>query len=189
MNLENKPRGGSAGTPLGAFKELWRHSLDDSAKDYWRSRFSSASLTQAQIRAEIKAKLKLDLKSDSQLTIFRQWVDQQDAMDAEAATQAAEEAHLRELHPEWDAEALRTAVIAGTYRRALTKGDFELGLKAVREDRGLMDTKMDAEKFKASLKTKVDLGLDEIAELFKRAPALLAEFNALRAKLTKDISA
>jgi hypothetical protein len=46
---------------------------------------------------------------------------------------------------------------------------------------------LDREKFIEATRKKVDAGLDEIAELFKRAPELLAEFTALRSKLSQRL--
>lgn len=131
---------------LAKFKELWRDKLKPSDRDYWRSRFLSRD-TQSEIRAELKLKLKVNLLYDEQLTRFRKWDNQQQALDLEAEQQADDERRLKQEHPEWTKDQLRDELLLCTYRRAKASGDFKLGLAAMKQDRGFMDTILSREQF------------------------------------------
>lgn len=134
---------------LTKLKELWRDRLSETARDYWLSQFVSTS-TQAEIRKAILTKFKINLTRDAQLTEFRRWLDEQESREQEAERQIEEEAHLREQHPDWDADTLRQAVIAGSLRRAIATGDFKgLGLKAVRAGQNEKIIRLDREKFES----------------------------------------
>lgn len=50
------------------------------------------------------------------------------------------------------------------------------------------DAELDLEKFRTATRSKVDAGLDEIAALFRQAPELQAEFEALRTKLNARLA-
>lgn len=180
MKHTPKLRGGSD-SELTKLKALWRDSLSDLVRSAWRSRFASTD-TQAAIRAEMKTKLKINLSFDSQLTNFRQWVEEQDAMDAEAERQTEEETRLREQHPDWDADRLRTEVINGSLRRALATGDFKgLGLKAVRADQaertGKFQAELETEKLKLAKQAE-----ERAQQEFKLAREKF-EFDAAQAAL------
>jgi hypothetical protein len=154
MSNSPKPRGGS-NSELTRLKALWR-TLADDARHFWRSRFASAEATQEQIRAELQTKLKVHLRFDSQLTAFRQWVEAQDAMDAESERQAEDDARARELHPEWSDDQRRMHVINCSLNRAISTGDFKgLGLKAVKAAQNEKVISLDRDKFEL-FKRKAD---------------------------------
>lgn len=155
------PGGKQAQAELTRFKYYWRDELSESQKDFWRARFCSKD-SQATLREEIRIKLRFDLKYDKQLTLFRRWDDEQLENEAEAERQIEEERLLRQQHPEWDTEALRSGVIAGCYRRALTKGDFKLGLKTVVQD--LNVTKVSHDERKLILMEKKAAAYDQVKE-------------------------
>lgn len=150
--MRTKARGTTGAVPdLTRLKLIWRDSLDESQRDFWRSQFAGPS-TQAQNRADLRTKLKVNLSHDNQLTAFRAWLEEQDTMDAEAERQAEEEARLRDEHPDWDADRLRQEVIASAMRRALVTGDFKtLGLKAIRASQAEVSGRFSAELEKAKL--------------------------------------
>lgn len=50
------------------------------------------------------------------------------------------------------------------------------------------EAELDLEKFRDATRSKVEAGLDEIAALFRQAPELQAEFEALRAKLNAKLA-
>lgn len=188
MSTPNKLRGSTGPVPeLTKLKLLWRDSLSESARAFWRSRFGSAD-TQSALREQLRSKLKINLADDSQLTRFRDWLSEQDAMEAEAERQADEEARLAKQHPDWDAERLRTEVIAGSLRRAMVSGDFKgLGLPAVRTSQAEESAKFNAEleKLKLELKRK-DQQLDErrVLLLEKKASA----FDQAKAVVQSNLS-
>ena len=93
-------------------------------------------------------KLKINLSQDSQLTSFRDWLAEQDAMDQEAERQAEEETRLKQEHPDWDADRLRQEVISGSLRRAIVTGDFKaLGMRAVKAGQNEKVIALDRDKF------------------------------------------
>lgn len=185
MSAPRKLQGGSQ-SELTRLKALWR-GWSDAEREAWRSLFASDT-KQADIRQQLSAEVGIRLKFDSQLNSFRKWMTEQDARDAEAERQQIEEAQLRERHPDWDAEKLRTEVIAASYRRVLATGDFELGLKAVSVDQKERSQAFEETKFKEALKSKLESGLDALAEAVKHnaeAMKLYAQIRELIARETK----
>lgn len=146
MSTPKKPRGTTGAVPeLTKLKLLWRDSLDEAQRDFWRSQFAGTS-TQAQLRALLKREHGINLSRDNQLTEFRSWLEAQDAMDSEAERQAEEETRLRSEHPDWDADRLRQEVISSAMRRAIVTGDFTgLGFRAVKADLAERSAKFNAE--------------------------------------------
>lgn len=167
--MSTKPRGTRGPVPeLTKLKLLWRDSLDAPRRDFWRSQFSGTA-TQAQLRALLQREHSIKLTRDNQLTEFRQWVEAQDAMDAEAERQVEEETRLRNEHPDWDAERLRSEVIAASMRRALVSGDFGgLGLKAVRAGQHEKVIALDRAKFEFDAARACLAKLPELQEVRSR---------------------
>jgi hypothetical protein len=186
MSIPQKPRGQSEGKPvseLTRFKLVWRDSLSEEARGFWRERFGSAD-TQAALRKEISAKLKITLKSDNQLTCFRQWLARQDEMDEEAAQAEEEEARILHEHPDWTKDQVREDLLRRFYNRARATGDSKLGLATMRVDRGLIQVKTDREKFefdaaKACLKALPALKVISTNKTLSEADKV----NAIRQKL------
>lgn len=144
--MSAKLRGDTAGkTPseLTRFKRLWL-TLPESERDSWRSRFASES-TQAQLRAELRTRLKINLAVDKQLTGFRQWLEEQDARDAEAEMTAQDEAEL--IARGMVGDVLRKALIEKIQRRAYLQGDPRTGLAAVDRAQREVVTELDRNKF------------------------------------------
>ena len=179
MSAPQKPRGGG-NSELTRFKILWRDSLTESARDYWRALFVSQA-TQAEIRKQLSAKLKVQFNRDDQLTAFRNWLGEQDQWDEEGERQMDDERRLREAHPDWDAERLRSEVIAASYRRTLVTGDFKgLGLKTVNTDLKREALAFDKERFKEGLRTKLETALDALAEHIKGNPKAQAAYETFK---------
>ena len=129
--LKGRPANGPE-SELSKFKSLWLSSLAEDARHFWRERFFSKD-SQSTVRGEILAKLKINLRFDSQLTLFRQWVEKQDQRDEEAEKQQQDEADCQREHPDWSDEQRRMYVINCSLNRAIATGDFaDLGMKAVK---------------------------------------------------------
>lgn len=160
-------------------KLLWRDSLSESARDYWRALFISAT-TQSEIRKLILGKLKINLSSDKYLTGFRQWLDEQDQRDAEAARQVEDERQTMDEHPDWTKDQVRDDVLKKTYFRSRASGDYALGLSAMDRDVRIEALKFDQEKFKEGLRTKLESGLAELAQHIKGNPAAQAAYEAFK---------
>lgn len=186
MSTPQKLRGGPE-TQIRQFKKLWLHSLAEPARDYWRALFVSEA-TQADIRRQILAKLKFHLVADKQLNAFRKWVDEQDALDAENFRQAQEETMLKEEFADLTDDQIRKLVIRGTVARAKSQGDWKLGLAAVDRDLKAQALAFDQEKFKESLRSKLETALDALAEHVKgsaKARTAYENFRATVAETTK----
>lgn len=193
MSTAKKLQGGTD-SEVTRLKELWLHTLSESQRDFWRSEFVSKQ-TQAQLRAALLAKLKVNLLYDSQLTRFRDWVDDQLKLDLEAERQADDERRLLEENPNISKEELREKLLMAAYRRANASGDFKLGLAAMKQDKSLSELSLDRDKFqfdaaKAALAVlpellaiKRDSSLTEDAKLEQ---ARLKLFGTLPANTTAE---
>lgn len=168
--MSAKLRGKSATQPaseLTRLKRLWL-TLDESARDSWRSRFASEA-TQAQLRAELRTRLKINLAVDKQLTGFRQWLEAQDARDAEAEMTAQDEAEL--IARGMVGDVLRKALIEKIQRRAYLEGDPRTGLAAVDRDLKAQQVGLDSRK---------------VAVLEKKAAAFDQAKEVVQSKLTPE---
>jgi hypothetical protein len=184
MNPENKKLRGGSDSELTRFKKLWRDSMAESARDFWRSVFVSDA-TQAAIRSQIYAELKINLTYDGQLNSFRDWEMDQRERDLQAERMQENEKRLREEHPDWTKDQLRDALMTDAYLEARATGDFKLGLATVRQDRGLMAISLERDKFKEALRTKIDAGLDALFEEVKGNKEALDLFQRFKAVVTK----
>lgn len=187
--MNAKLRGSTKELPaLTALKLLWRDSLTDEQREFWRGQLTGTA-TQAELRRLILREHGIELRRDSQLTDFRDWLTEQDERDREAERQEEDSARLAEAHPEWDADRLRSEVIAASMRRAIATGDFKgLGLKAVRAGQNEKVISLDTEKFKEGLRTKLESAMEALAQHIKgnpKAQAAYAEFRATVAENTK----
>src|SRR6516164_2910515 len=110
MNTHTKLRA-TQESELTKLKLLWRDSLDEEAKDFWRSLFVSPESTQSQTRAMIAEKLKINLRYDSQLNRFRDWELQLRAQDLEAERQNDDERRIEAEFGDWDLDQVREEVL------------------------------------------------------------------------------
>jgi hypothetical protein len=136
MSVQTKPRGKTAGKPLSEltrFKIMWRDSMAEVTRDYWRLRWLSED-TQAQVRKEIFTKLKIHLTYDRQLNEMRDWDFEQRERDLESERMADDERRSLEDHPDWTKEQAREDVLRKSYMRVRATGDFKLGLATVDRD-------------------------------------------------------
>lgn len=146
MSKETKLRGGG-NSELTKLKLVWRDSLSESAREYWRALFISDA-TQAQVRQEIAAKLKIKLSYDKQLTQFRAWLEGQDAMDAEEERMAEDERRLKEQFGDTlSLDQIREKVLKASYARTMAAGDFKLGLNTAKVDLKNKEVSLEREKF------------------------------------------
>jgi hypothetical protein len=116
-------------SPVTQLKMLWRKSMTEDDKEYWREQFESER-TRKEIRQELLEFYEIELKQDVQLARFCRWVEEEDLRksvyedvlrDREAV--AAQGVAEKEL----DLELVRRMK-----ERALARGDFKLGAQAVK---------------------------------------------------------
>lgn len=179
MSNQTKLRAKSPGQPdseVARFKKLWRESWDEPVRDSLRHLFSTDT-SQADARAEIKLKHGVALLWNSQHSKLKAWIAEQDALDEEAEKQDAEEQDLKRRHPDWGPEELREAVLAGAYRRSLSRGDFKLGLASVDRDLKIREGARDERKLKLQ---------EQKAAAYDRAQAALTEAREAPGGLTSE---
>src|SRR5580704_4947235 len=84
MNIILKPRKLShPDSEVTKLKLLWRHTLTEAERDYWRQQFSSAR-SHLKLRQELEEKHGIKLKHDNQLIRFGRWRELEDAQKEEA---------------------------------------------------------------------------------------------------------
>jgi phosphoglycolate phosphatase-like HAD superfamily hydrolase len=153
MSASKKLIGTDSGKPETAMQKLkavWLR-LPEPTQDYWREQFSS-SRKQADLRAEIAKKLSVTLPTDSKLTKFRSWLEDQDARDAQAERMEENTRRIQKQHPDWTLDQVREEVLRQSYFETLATGNFGLGLKTVRADQNERTGKFKAELEKEKLK-------------------------------------
>jgi len=146
MSASSKLRGGSD-SELTKLKKLWRDSLAESARDYWRALFISET-KQTDIRTELATKLKIHLRRNDQLTAFGHWLAEQDARDEEAQRMQDDERRLSEQFGDTlTKDQIREKVLSASYARTLATGDFKLGLATIKQDVNAQSASLDRDKF------------------------------------------
>lgn len=155
-------------------KRLWRDSLSEPERDYWRAQFESTR-SQSALRQEIQEKYNVKLLQDSQLNRFRDWMDEFTAIEKEKQKVAED---LAELQSQGLTGAkLRDELLTRIKARALARGDYKLGLKAIAADVKVETLQLGWEKFKSGARTKLETGLDAVAEAFKANPQAMESYQ------------
>lgn len=167
-------------TEMTKFKKLW-HTLSEDDKEYWRGRLISDEVSNDEIRAEIFTKYEIDLKHDRQLYTFRQWEKEQRLLDLEEERMHDTERRYREQFPNATKEQIRDHLLIETYKRTTLNGNFPLGLQAIRADTQLGTLDLNREKFKESVRTKINAGIDMLREEAGKNPVVKAAIEQLRA--------
>ena len=144
MSAPKKLRGGG-NSELTRFKFMWRDTMPEPARDFWRSRFLSAD-TQAQVRKEIFTKLKINLSYDNQLAVFRDWDFEQQTRDLEAERMRSDEQRFTEEHGDLNKDQVRDLVLKRSYERAMAVGNFKQGLATVDRDLKVGEAQRDERK-------------------------------------------
>jgi hypothetical protein len=170
---------------LPKLKKLWP-TLYESVQEYWREQFLSQR-SQADIRRELSAKLKIELKWDVQLTRFRAWLEDQDKRDAQAERAQENERRLIAEHPDWSLPEVREEMLRHSYLETVATGNFELGLKTSAEHTKIEALQFDKEKFKEAIKTKLQTGLDAVAEAFKGNPEAMNFYQRARSMIEREM--
>ena len=171
---------------LTKLKQLWRDQLTDAEKEEWRNAFSGPKLNIPAIRELILDKLEILLTSDRQLYEFRKWELQDRQYELQAECVEHEKRRMREEHPDWDKDRIREELLKETYAHSMYTGAYPLGLQAARADAQIAAVDLNREKFKESLRAKINAGIDMLAEEAKGNPVVQAAVNQLRAALVPE---
>ena len=181
MNPDSKPRKiSNEQSPLTELKLLWRDTFIEPERDYWREQISS-SRTQADIRSELKDKYKIDLPYDIYVTRFRRWVAEQDELEEETCKSAADRAELEAQGLTGD--QLRNELLRRAMARAVARGDFKLGLRAIAEDIKVETLQLHKDKFKHNSRSKIEAGLAQLGLYIRDNPGARAAYDAFRATI------
>ena len=137
----------ASGSPMTSLKRLWRDSFSEDERDYWREQFIS-SRSQAALRKELHQKYGIALRYDNQLNRFREWIADFDAREEEHGRVADERMELESqgLTP----DELCSELLFRMKARALVRGDFKLGLKAIAAEVKVETLQLAREKFRHS---------------------------------------
>lgn len=187
MSATPKPRGTNSGqpeSPLDQFKAVWKR-LPEPAQDYWREQFSS-SRTQSDLRKEILAKFKIKLGSDGKLTNFRAWLEAQD--QRELMAEKIEERKTELLSGGMTLEEAQDVLLTEASAYSVASRDFKLGVKVSAEISKTTVSRLDEQKFKEGLRTKLESALASLAEHIKgnqSAQMAFAAFEKTIADTTK----
>lgn len=201
--MSTKLRGTPPGQPdseLTKLKALWRDTLSESARDYWRQLFASLA-TQPEIRKQISAKLKINLTANKQLTNFCAWLTREEEREKRAELQfEAEEnlkrmilARVREEHPEWTEtqvasvalEEARKLVLIGSYAETLATGQFNLGLATAQVELRAAAAQEEKQRYRDARRTDEEKALALVLEDCKAFPEVTELFKAAFAALRK----
>lgn len=183
MSAATKPRGGGH-SELTRLKILWRDSLADDAREFWRSRFASDA-SQAEIRRQLLAKLKINLRFDKQLTTFRQWDEAQQEREALGERMEEREAELRTQNPSWSLEQVREELLKEAAAHAIANRDFKVGLKVTAGIAKKVGEDREAERFAEARKDEQAKALEYCLEEAKKFPEVQDLFKAAFAALKK----
>jgi hypothetical protein len=181
MSAPKKLRGGSD-SELTKLKEKWRVLAED-LRSYWAEQFASNRL-QSELRAELSKKLSINLRFDSQLTKFRRWVEGEELRAYEAENVEQDKAELEAQGLKGD--ELTAVLLDRMKRRSAATGDFKLGLKAIATSAKINALSLDRDKFKESLRTKIQAGLDAILAEASNNPAIRAAVEQIQKATAKE---
>ena len=112
-------------------KLLWRNSLPEEERDYWREQFASTR-TQPELRQELEDKYKIELRHNTQLRRFCLWVVEEDWREQQVEEVLSDRAELEAQG--LTGEQLRAELVRRMTERALARGDYKLGEAAVTLD-------------------------------------------------------
>lgn len=183
--MGNTPRklNGGVESELIKLKRLWLKPEFEQYQETWRERFASG-LTQLQIRNMLRDQLQINLLWDRQLTQFRQWVERQDALDAERTAMADDvDRILEEFGGDWTLEQVRDEILKRSYVRALATGDFESGRRTIAQEMNVKKVELDrvkTENWKWADRAKV---LEAYLEETRKHPGVRQKFMAALAAL------
>lgn len=181
-DIPDKLHGGSE-SQLTKLKRLWLKPEFEPSREHWRERFAS-ELTQLEIRNLINFELQIDLQWDRQLTQFRQWVDRQDALDAERAAMADDAGRiLEEFGDQWTLDQIREEILKRSYARALATGDFEAGRRTIAQEMNVKKTALDREKMEEWKKSDQAKALQFCLVESREFPEVQEKFMAALAAL------
>lgn len=152
----------------------------------WRE--ETPTPTNAEIRTRIAEKFGVTLKRDGQLSQFWSWQFRQAAIDHLGQMMSQDEQLLQDRFPQFTRDQLREITIKRGYALADMMNDPKLGLKVVATDLKDSAERRDWEKWREGLKSKLQSGLDAVAEAFKGNAEAMKFYSQARAMIERETS-
>jgi len=187
----SEPQNNRKASELTRLKLLWKKWPDAERQKVlgWREEEIEPGklVTNAVIRGRIKKYYQVDLVRDGQLSDFWGWSSAFMEEQAMQEFMASREQSLTDQHPELSRDQIRDSLIKEWYAWAKAKRDPELGLKVVGMDLKDREQTFEETKFKESLKTKLQAGLDAVAEAFKNNPEAMQFYMRARSMIEREM--
>ena len=130
------------------------------------------------MRQDLLARYGINLQHNTQLARFRDWVVNEDLRKQAVELVKTDEEELTRAG--LSGEQLRDALLMRMKARAFTLGDFKLAVQALKLDLKAECLQFDKEKRKEALRTKIQAGLDEVAEALKVNPQTMESCQKAR---------
>lgn len=155
-------------TEMTRLKAAWLK-LSEDARSFWLELFVSET-PQAEVRKQVLAKLKINLRFDSQLNKFRAWLEAQEQRELMAVK--IEERKKELLAGGMTLAEAQEVLLSEAAAYSTAARDFKLGMKVSAEISKTVVSRLDEEKFKEGLRTKLESAFNELAVACKgNAPA------------------
>jgi hypothetical protein len=185
MKRENKLRGGSKSelTRLKALAPAERAEIHS-----WQAPAPGTALvpTNADIRKRIKDRFGIKLSNDGQLSEFWSWQFRQAPIDHLGLMMSQDEQLLQDQFPDKTREQIREAVIKRSYAMTDMMGDVKTGLKVLAADLKDSHERRDWEKWREGLRSKLESGLDAVAEGFKKNAEAMKFYQKAREMISRE---
>ena len=170
--------------PDSQLRRLKELSAEERAEIYsWKD---LPGVTNADIRKRITVKFGIGLQRDGQLSVFWPWQRRQAQWDRYNELVGQDEAELMDRHPNVSREQLREATIKRMLAEADLEEDPQFGLKVIAMDLKDERARFDREKYRDSLKSKLQAGLDAVAEAFRGMPEAMKLYQEAREMIGRE---
>jgi hypothetical protein len=143
-------------------------------------------VTNADLLKRIAERFGVRLKRDGQLSGFWSWQWRQAQWDRLGEIASQDEEMLSEMYPGVSRDRLRDATIKRMYAQADLEQDPKLGLRVVATDLKESREQRDWEKYQQGLKSKLQAGLDAVAEAFKGNARAMEFYQQARKMIAKE---
>jgi hypothetical protein len=171
---------------MSRLKALWLGTLSDEEKSHWREQFETRAKTLKTMREEIAAQHKIVFTYDRQMARFRDWVQEEQRLLKKAERMEEDERRLHEEFPNATKDEIRDELLKRTYARIFSEGDFRLFIRAAQTDVQIDTLQLNREKFKESLRAKIQAGLQALAAESEKNPAVKAAVEQLRQAIAPE---
>ena len=144
------------------------------------------SPTNAQIRERIAERFGIGLKRDGQLSEFWQWQFRQAALDHLGTMMSENELLLSDKFPHLTRDQLWDITIKQGYAVANLLNDPKLGLSVAKVDLKDDQATFDRQRYQDLMKSKLQAGLDAVAEAFKGNAKAMEFYQQARQMIDRE---